>query len=206
MRSHCYPVLMPRTADHEHNRRRLSDATWELIADGGLESVSLRTVAARAGVSMGRVQYYFASKDDLLLHALRGAHTRMERRIEARLSVEPDDDPRVALLAILDELLGEHPETRDAIRVHLAFAARARDDERLAEVLTEGDHEIRELAVHVVAQAKAQGRVGEDVDPEIDGPLLFALAGGLGVDVALYGLPVERARRMLANAVRRVAP
>ena len=197
---------MPRTADHEQNRTVLSRAAWDLIARGGLESVSLRTVAAQAGVSMGRVQYYFATKDDLLLYALRDAHRRMEQRIAARLSVEPDDDPRAALVAVLDELLGGDPETRDAIRVHLAFAARAREDERLAEVLVEGDDELLALAVHVVASAKEAGRVGPDVDPSLDGQALWVLARGLGTDVALYRLPIERARAILAHAVARVAP
>ncbi|GAA3394364.1 TetR/AcrR family transcriptional regulator [Cryptosporangium minutisporangium] len=197
---------MPRTADHEQNRTVLSRAAWDLIARGGLESVSLRTVAAQAGVSMGRVQYYFATKDDLLLYALRDAHRRMEQRIAARLSIEPDDDPRAALVAVLDELLGSDPETRDAIRVHLAFAARAREDERLAEVLVEGDDELLALAVHVVASAKEAGRVGPDVDPSLDGQALWVLARGLGTDVALYRLPIERARAILAHAVARVAP
>ncbi|WP_073261276.1 TetR/AcrR family transcriptional regulator [Cryptosporangium aurantiacum] len=197
---------MPRTADHELNRTTLSRAAWDLIARGGLEEVSLRSVAAEAGVSMGRVQYYFRTKDDLLLFALQDAHRRMEQRIAARLSDEPDDDPRAALVAVLDELLGGDPETRDAIRVHLAYAARAREDERLAEVLVEGDDELLALAVHVVALAKEAGRVGADVDPSLDGQALWVLARGLGTDVALYRLPIERAREILAHAIRRVAP
>ena len=194
---------MPRTADHELNRRRLSRAAWDLIARGGMEAVSLRTVAAQAGVSMGRVQYYFKTKDDLLLYALRFAHERMEERIGARVH---SDDPRVALLAVLDELLGGDPETRDAIRVHLAFAAKAREDERLAAELVEGDDELLALAVHVVSLAREAGRVGPDVDPSLDGQALWVLARGLGVDVALYRLPVERAREILAHAVARVTP
>ena len=206
MRSHWYPLVMPRTADHSMNRTALSRATWDLIARGGMEAVSLRTVAAQAGVSMGRVQYYFKTQDDLLLHALEEAHRRMDQRISARLRVDPDEDPRAALLVILDELLGGDPETRDAIRVHLAFAAKAREDERLAEVLVDGDDELLALAVHVVSSAKQAGRVGPDVDPALDGQALWVLARGLGVDVTLYRLPIERARELLAHAVERVAP
>jgi AcrR family transcriptional regulator len=185
------------------NRTTLSRATWDLIARGGMEAVSLRTVAAQAGVSMGRVQYYFKTKDDLLLFALEDANRRMEQRITARIE---GDDPRAALLTVLDELLGGDPETRDAIRVHLAFAAKAREDERLAAVLVDGDDELLALTVDVVASARESGRVGPDVDPSLDGQALWVLARGLGVDVALYRLPVERARAVLAHAVQRVAP
>ena len=41
---------------------------WAVIATGGIESVSLRSVAGQAQVSVGRIQHYFASKDELLQH------------------------------------------------------------------------------------------------------------------------------------------
>lgn len=196
---------VPRSVDHDERRSTFAQAVWALVARGGLEAVSLRSVAAEAGVSMGRLQYYFATKDALLLHGLEHAHRRMEARIEARLAGTGGDD-REVLIAILDELLGEHPETRNAIRVHAFFAARAAEDERVAAVLTDGDEEILALAVSVVTQARAAGRVGPDVDPLRDGYALWTLARGLGGDVALHGAPVERARETLMHMIRRVAP
>ncbi|MQA94856.1 MAG: TetR family transcriptional regulator [Streptosporangiales bacterium] len=195
---------MPRTVDHDARRASLADAVWRLVARGGVEAVSLRSVAAEAGVSMGRVQYYFPTKDDLLLYGLQHAHRRMEQRIEARLE-QTGGAEREVLVAILDELLGEHPETRDAIRVHAAFAAREVDGPTAA-VLTDGDDEILALCVAVVAQARATGRTGADIDPELDGYALWTLARGLGSDVALYGAPVARARATLTRFLDRVAP
>jgi TetR/AcrR family transcriptional regulator, transcriptional repressor of bet genes len=52
---------VPRSADHDARRSDLAAAAWRLVADGRVEAVSLRSVAAEAGVSMGRVQYYFAT-------------------------------------------------------------------------------------------------------------------------------------------------
>ncbi|ANY05574.1 TetR/AcrR family transcriptional regulator [Pseudonocardia sp. HH130630-07] len=195
---------MPRTTDHEARREQLAAAVWRLVSDGGVEAVSLRSVAAEAGVSMGRVQYYFSTKDDLLLDGLRFSHRYMERRIGQRLEGSAGDE-RTILVAILDELLGEHPQTRDAIRVHSAFAARAVTEE-MADVLTDGDEEILALTVRVVAEAVASGRAAPGTDPEIDGFALWTLARGLGGDVALYGAPVERARRTLHHVLDRIAP
>ena len=198
---------MPRSVDHDARRADLAAAVWRLVADGGMEAVSLRSVAAEAGVSMGRVQYYFATKDDLLLHGLEEAHRRMESRITARLAEQDSTaGERDVLLAVLDELLGEHSETRDAIRVHTFFAARAGKDDRLAAVLIDGDHELQALAVSVIAQARRSGRVGHDIDPELDGYVLWTLARGLGTDVVLYGASIERARQVLDHVVQRLAP
>ncbi|MBP2370914.1 TetR/AcrR family transcriptional regulator [Pseudonocardia parietis] len=188
---------MPRSVDHETRRSEIADAVLTLVARAGTEAVSLRSVAAEAGISMGRVQHYFASKEALLLHALDRSHRRMERRIEER-AVAAGGSERDALATILDELLGEHPETRDAIRIHAAFASRE-VDERARAILTDGDEEILALAVRVVADAGSP-------DPGTDGYALVALAGGLGNDVVLHGAPIERARRTLRAVLDRLAP
>ena len=47
-------------------RQRLLDALMTLIAERGLDQVSIREVAAAAGVSIGTVQYYCRSKDEML--------------------------------------------------------------------------------------------------------------------------------------------
>lgn len=197
MRLHCYAVVMPRSVDHDARRTEIAEAVLALVARAGTEAVSLRSVATEAGVSMGRVQHYFASKDALLLHALELSHRRMEHRIEARARSAGGGERQV-LATILDELLGEHPDTRDALRIHAAFASREVDEKARA-ILTDGDAEILALAVRVVADAGSP-------DPETDGYALLALTGGLSTDVALHGAPVARARRTLAAVLDRLAP
>lgn len=197
MRPHCYGGVVPRSVDHDTRRSEIADAVLALVARSGTEAVSLRSVAAEAGISMGRVQHYFASKDALLLHALDRSHRQMEERIEARARAVGGGD-RTVLATILDELLGEHPRTRDALRIHAAFATRE-VDERAREILTDGDDEIRALAVRVVADAGS-------ADPDTDAHALLALTGGLSAEVALHGAPVDRARRTLTAMLDRLAP
>ncbi|OLL75674.1 transcriptional regulator, TetR family [Pseudonocardia sp. Ae150A_Ps1] len=188
---------MPRSVDHEARRTEIAEAVLAIVARDGTEAVSLRSVAAGAGISMGRVQHYFASKDALLLHALELSHRRMETRIEARARATTGGE-REVLATILDELLGGHPESRDALRIHDAFASR-RTDEKAQAVLTDGDDEILALAVRVVADAGSP-------DPETDGYALMALTAGLSGDVVQHGAPIERARRTLVSMLDRLAP
>ena len=57
---------MPKKVDHQERRTLIADALMRVAADQGLEAVSLRHVAAAAGVSSGMVQHYFRTKDEMM--------------------------------------------------------------------------------------------------------------------------------------------
>ena len=55
--------------DHETVRRAIVAAACALVAEEGTGALTVRRVAAAAGVSPGRVQHYFPSRSDLMLSA-----------------------------------------------------------------------------------------------------------------------------------------
>ena len=72
------------TPSQAARRARVISAAIELADDGGYEAVQMRDVAARAGVALGTIYRYFASKDHLLAAAqvewLRDTHERLAQR------------------------------------------------------------------------------------------------------------------------------
>jgi AcrR family transcriptional regulator len=50
----------------DERRRSLVDAAYHLIAEGGFEGLRTRNIAARAGVNIATLHYYFARKEDLI--------------------------------------------------------------------------------------------------------------------------------------------
>ena len=56
----------PRAATAE-KRRRLLDATEEIMLEDGYAAVSSRSVAARVGINAPLVHYYFPTLDDLFM-------------------------------------------------------------------------------------------------------------------------------------------
>ena len=54
----------------QERRQRIVDAAMQLAASGGYDAVMMKEVAADAGVALGTVYRYFASKDHLLAEAL----------------------------------------------------------------------------------------------------------------------------------------
>lgn len=60
----------PKQARGEERRDRILRATLAAIGERGVEGVTHRSIAARAGVPLGSLAYYFPAKDDLLREAL----------------------------------------------------------------------------------------------------------------------------------------
>ena len=54
------------TPNQAARRRRVLDAAMKLAAEGGYDAVQMRDVAQQAGVALGTIYRYFASKDHLL--------------------------------------------------------------------------------------------------------------------------------------------
>ena len=65
-------------------RRRLLEAARALASDGGYDAVTIRKVAARAGLSTPTAYQYFASKDHLLVDSMVGLVDDTTAAVEAR--------------------------------------------------------------------------------------------------------------------------
>ncbi|MFK5636031.1 TetR/AcrR family transcriptional regulator [Ornithinimicrobium sp. LYQ103] len=102
----------------------MEDAVVAVIAEHGLEGTSVRRVAARAGVSIGAVQYHFPSKDAMLAAAMARVEEIYGRRLAeeaARLSDSPDMMLRATLRSLIPRSRAERVDTS----LWLAFVARA---------------------------------------------------------------------------------
>jgi AcrR family transcriptional regulator len=109
----------------------ITDALLQIVAERGFEEVSVREVAAGAGVSIGTVQHYFPTKDEMLV----AAYHEVVSRVRARLTRLPvGEDNRKYLSSVLSEILPVDERRRIEARIHVAFAARAANAPRLADI------------------------------------------------------------------------
>ena len=79
-----YGGRVPKRVDHEERRRQIADALLRVAATRGLHATGMREVAAEAGVSLRLVQYYFGTKEELLLAAMQHLAARFSARAVAR--------------------------------------------------------------------------------------------------------------------------
>ncbi|WP_041322638.1 TetR/AcrR family transcriptional regulator [Saccharomonospora viridis] len=174
---------MPRHVDRSERRTAVGHALMRIVARDGMEAVSVRSVAAEAGMSVGAVQRYFAGKDEMLRFALHVAVDAAAARLsEVRIGpggLSFAEGLRQALLTFLPT-----PETLAEARILAAFEARAVVDADFAAVLAELDDEARRNVRRALDYASSTGELAPGQDLEALTHLVLLLMDG----VLWYGL------------------
>ncbi|MEU7636157.1 TetR family transcriptional regulator C-terminal domain-containing protein [Streptomyces sp. NPDC039016] len=177
---------MPKKVDHEARRQEISAALWRLANTRGVDGVSLRDVAAEAGISLGRIQHYFRNRDELLLFALRHINQQATERIRHRLqALEEAPTPRTVLRVCCAGMLPLDAESRAGLLVAAAYYSRAVHDPALGAEARDGIPKLRDLFADQLRLAAERGEVPPERANEDEAMLLIALADGLASYVLL---------------------
>jgi TetR/AcrR family transcriptional repressor of bet genes len=195
---------VPRQVDRLERRRALADAVFAVVAEQGLEAVSLREVAARAGVSMGAVQHYFASKDEMLRFALDHLHARVLNRLQAEVGQLQDPGRRELIEAGLSVMLPLTEEGRQEAAVNVGFVGKAMTDEGYATLLRSGYERLLTVSRLQLRQAREAGELGPGIDPDHEAVALYLLSQGLVAPVVVGLLTTDQARAILARELDRI--
>lgn len=182
--------VVPRQVDHTRRRREIADALWRVVAEHGADAVSLRRVAAEAGVSMGLVQHYFRSRDEMLLFAFEAVGERVAQECAAQLARIDRPGPRDRVRVLLVQWLPLDERRAREARALLAHLVSGRDD-----VITRSVRDgVRRLRGHVAAEIVAAGAAD---DAELATTVLLGLADGLAAHVLGADLDPRSAVRAL---------
>ncbi|WP_131740375.1 TetR/AcrR family transcriptional regulator [Actinomadura roseirufa] len=170
---------MPRTADHDARRAQITDGLVRVAERDGLHAVTLRSVAAEAGVSLRLVQYYFESKAQLMNAALERLERLGRERWAARLAALPEPSARAYVEALLAEALPADPEGRAHQQVWTSYAVLSLTEPSLAaRPFVDGPERLeRQIA------AALDGAIPAGADPGTEAARLLALAHGLGTSI-----------------------
>ena len=189
---------MPKRVDHGLRRRQITDAVCRITVRGGLGAATFRQVAAEAGVSVRLVQYYFGSKDELMLATQRRVAERAVARIVSRRS-GGDEAPREVLLRVLGSFIPTDDESREIMLLFVALHTATLVDPTL--LRPEARAIPRSLHATIAAQL-ARADLG-DRAPDMEAAILAGLVPSLAQSV-LDGLDTaEHTRAVLTYAVDR---
>ncbi|WP_020672543.1 TetR/AcrR family transcriptional regulator [Amycolatopsis nigrescens] len=189
---------MPKRVDHQERRREIAEALFRIAAARGLQAVTLRAVAAEAGISMNLVQYYFATKEEMLTFAWRRI-VELTGEIAGKGIIEAmaTGDERTIVRAYLTGVLPDGERRRMLAAVQIAYFAvdvtRGSQDPDQEPLLP---HLIRALT-ELLRKAQTKGDIPAHLDPSLEADALATMSAGLVTAIMVDTYTTERAAEIV---------
>jgi AcrR family transcriptional regulator len=176
-------LIMPKIVDHDRQREIFAEAVIRLIARDGFEGMTMRSVAAEAGLSYGSLFHYFDSKDDLLMHAVRHSTAQQTKRVN-EYSSQYSGLTALSRLLLDDVLVTE--SVRDDAVVWLAFSYKAALQDRFAEMHTELIDGWFGRISQLLKSAQESGEIRPEIDTGFEAMAIWAYSAGIGQQGLLH--------------------
>jgi len=165
------------TQHGEEKREELVRAAFDLIAERGFEGLRTREVAARSGVTVATLHYYFPTKEDLI-RGVMAVVVQQFRRPEPPDRDSPASDLRTELREVLLSRRRQTRQTPQLFTVLLELTTRATRDPSVKAIMRESEAEWREhISSHLRAGVEA-GVFRSDLDVPAAAIVLEALTRG----------------------------
>lgn len=181
-------------------RREIFEAATRIVAEKGLHRATIREIADAAKVSTGTVQYYFKSKENLLIETLTFVSERIQ--VRARRAMARHESAEDRLRAVAEALLPKGPERRRDWQVWFLAWSQATQSRSLREQIHARMTSWDQLIITILADWP-----GGSTDPETLTQCardVNAMLNGLSVDLVITGLnnDPEEIRRATAALLR----
>lgn len=183
-------------AEHRDERRRaILQAALLVLAERGLEGLRTREVAARAGVNIATLHYYFASKEELIAEV----GWFLVARFKEEGETIPAEQPLVRLrgeLRSIRQRVRASPETFLALNEMWLRASR---DKVMARTCKKIAQRWVDYLAETIRAGQAQKTVRADLDPEGTAAMIAAFVQG-----AALRLLVEPRSRFVEPAAEQI--
>ena len=173
--------MTKRQAKGEARERLVIGAAAQLIAERGLANVRIVDIAERAAMSTGHVSYYFPSKSELLMRAIRQSEETFTDLLVDQITTIRDPWARLTRLIELSAATGV---ADPGWVLWFEVWSNAATDADVAHVHDELDRRAKAILLDVIAYGRDQGAFQTD-DPERVALVLAALIDGLSIQLTL---------------------
>lgn len=194
---------MPARINAEERRRHVIEAAFRRVVSEGVEGITLRKVAAEAGLNIGSVRHFFDGHEELLAAAAQEAGYRMGRRLACYPAAElrglSGEAAVNAMQKLVEQVLPMDERRREEVIVVWEFIQASRVRPVFVSTATQMGKDL----ISVIEGALTALGVQE---PEVSAQELSALIGGLTLDaITPHGaLSPEAVRAMLRRVLYRI--
>lgn len=168
-----------RRAPSGEKAQRIVEAMRRSVAQYGTAGSTFERVSREAGVSRGLLHYYFGTKEQLLVEAVRhDCELRLER-LEQQLAGAQTADDFIGLMAQqLQELIHDDP---DFVTLVFELFTLSRRNGDIAAEYAKLMRAMREQVAGMLTVAQDEGVLRLHADPEAVAELLFSLGDGFAL-------------------------
>src|SRR6516164_355652 len=176
-------------------RQALVDATIECLKRDGHEGLSIRTISAQAGVSVGLINHHFPNKEELVAAAYRHINSELVLGMQAAVA-RAGRSPQARMRAFLEAWFSAPSLDADALAVWVVFWGLYRHSRLIQRVHRETYQDyvnlLRGLLAELLPPARAprSARVRRGVRATPSAPVDLRLAA-IGLTALLDGLWLE---------------
>lgn len=169
---------MPKIVDHDERRRIIVEALWRVIARDGAHEVSVRHVAAEAGMPKSSIAHYVGTMPQLLGLAV---DQLVQDNTDYMLSLDPLVLDVEKVTEVLITLVPVSERQRHMSGVWLLLVAQAGADPATADVLHRLNASVVEGIGDILRGMREQGLLDTHRDIDLEARRLHALIDGLAV-------------------------
>jgi AcrR family transcriptional regulator len=164
-------------------REALIEAAIESLKRHGHEGLSVRRIAARAGVSIGLINHHFPNKDALVAESYRAFSRRLTASFETAVRAAPPE-PRARLRAFLDAVFSRPNLDPQVLTAWVVYWSLMRDSPEMRAVHEAEGRGYGDLLGRLLSDlARSGGRAPPDLRLAVIG--LTALLDGLWLEWCL---------------------
>ncbi|WP_018680982.1 TetR/AcrR family transcriptional regulator [Actinokineospora enzanensis] len=193
---------MPKVIDHDQRRREIVEVSKRLIAEGGFEAATMRSIVTAAGFANGALKHYFAGKDGIIAATFESV---LEETAERMSELDVGLAPVESLRGFVEAAMPLEPDRITSARVLLVLWGHSVANPDLA-------RQYRELLT--VWRGELTRRIGLAWSKQLDDPAVGVVADEIisvtiGANVASLMHPVgelvDRYTSYIDELMRRIA-
>ena len=169
---------MPKIVDHDERRALIVEALWRVIARDGAHGVSVRHVAAEAGMPKSSIGHYVGTMPQLLGLAV---DQLVQSNTDYVLSLDLLDIDADKATEVLFTLVPVSERRRHMSGVWLLLVSQAGADPECAEVLHRLNASVAEGLRDLLLGMQGRGLIGRGRNIEVEVRRLHALIDGLAL-------------------------
>ncbi|MGF1801336.1 TetR/AcrR family transcriptional regulator [Vibrio gigantis] len=186
---------MPKIVNHDEKKAQIIEAFLDLSTTSGLENVSLRGVASHANVSLRQVQYYFGTKDTLVLAGLHSLEQQSHQAVAESLSkIGEQASASDTIKAIFEQALPTDEQSQRFHHLWMSYAMLSITQPGFEDkTLLTGTDRLQAQLESLLNQGVADGEFSRELNVALEAVSLLGLINGLGTAVLLKQQTVKSA-------------